>query len=108
MKTHNNIHLIIILPAKATDYITKTHLLFAGLTDVGDVGEEVVVFSLVKGLAELCRVLEHADQDLQTVEVRVLRRDHLKNGLVKGKREQQEGDRGNQESEEGETEKGGD
>ncbi len=66
---------------------TTTHLLFAGLTDVGDVGEKVVVFSLGHGLAELCRVLEHADQDFQTVQVRVLRRDHLKNGLQRDKRE---------------------
>lgn len=64
------------------------YLLFAGLTDVDDVGEEVVVFSLGHSLAELCRVLEHADQDLQTVEVRVLRRDHLKNGLLKGNRKE--------------------
>lgn len=66
------------------------HLLFASLTDVGDVREEVVVFGLGHGLAEVCRILEHADQDLQTVEVRVLRRDHLKNGLLRGMREQQE------------------
>lgn len=62
------------------------HSLFAGLTDVGDVGEEVVVFGLGHGLSELCGVLEHADQDLQTVEVRVLRGDQLKDGLRKGKR----------------------
>lgn len=107
MKTHNNIHLIISLPTNATHYNTPTHLLFAGLTDVGDVGEEVVVFRLGHGLAELCRVLEHADQDLQTVQIRVLRRDHLKNGLMEGKRKRQGGKRGNQESEEGETEKRG-
>lgn len=41
------------------------------------------MFSLGHGLAELCRVLEHADQDLQAVQIRVLRRDHLKNGLMK-------------------------
>lgn len=44
----------------------------------------MVVFGLGYGLAELRRALEHADQDLQTVEVRVLRRDHLKNGLFEG------------------------
>lgn len=43
----------------------------------------MVVFSLCHGLPELCRVFEHADQDLQTVQIRVLRRDHLKNGLIK-------------------------
>lgn len=43
----------------------------------------MVVLSLGHGLAELCRVFEHADEDLQTVEVRVLRRDHLENGLMK-------------------------
>lgn len=47
----------------------------------------MVVLSLGHGLAELCRVFEHADEDLQTVEVRVLRRDHLENGLMKDKRE---------------------
>lgn len=67
-------------------YKAAAHLLFADLTDVGDVGEEVVVFGLGHGLAELCRVLEHADQDLQTVEVRVLGRDHLKNGLLETER----------------------
>lgn len=41
------------------------------------------MFGLGHGLAELCRVLEHADQDLQAVQIRVLRRDHLKNGLMK-------------------------
>lgn len=51
------------------------------------------MFSLGHGLAELCRILEHADQDLQTVQVRVLRRDHLKNGLTKGKRGQPGGER---------------
>lgn len=47
------------------------------------------MFGLRHGLAELGGVLEHADQDLQTVEIRVLRRDHLKNGLKKGKTEEQ-------------------
>lgn len=47
------------------------------------------MFGLGHGFAELGGVLEHADQDLQTVEIRVLRRDHLKNGLKKGKREEQ-------------------
>lgn len=56
-------------------------LLFAGLADICDVGEEVVVLRLGHGLAELRRVLEHADEDLQTVEVRVLGGDHLKNCL---------------------------
>lgn len=58
-------HLIIILPTEL--HRVETCLLFASLTDVGDVREEVVVFGLCHGLAELCRVLEHADQDLQTV-----------------------------------------
>lgn len=49
-----------------------THLLLAGLADVCDVGEEVVVFGLGHGITELCGVLEHADQDLQTVQIRVL------------------------------------
>lgn len=61
----------------------------AGLTDVDDVGEEVVVLRLGHGLAELRRVLEHADEELQAVQVRVLRRDHLKYGLERqGKVEQ--------------------
>lgn len=50
-----------------TQYSTPTHVLFACLTHVGDVGKQVVVFRLGHGLAEFCRVLEHADQDLQTV-----------------------------------------
>ena len=56
-------------------------LLFADGADVGDVGEEVVVLRLGHGVAELRRVLEHADQDLQAVEVGVLRGDHLEDGL---------------------------
>lgn len=59
------------------------YLLFAGLTDIGDVWEEVVVFRLGHRFTELGRVLEHADQDLQTVQVRVLWRDHLENGLMR-------------------------
>lgn len=47
----------------------------------------MVVLSLGHGLAELCRVFEHADEDLQTVEIGVLRRDHLENGLMKKKKE---------------------
>lgn len=43
------------------------HSLGAGLTDVNDVGEEVVVLGLGHGLAELRRVLEHAYKDLQAV-----------------------------------------
>lgn len=57
------------------------HSLGAGLADVDDVGEEVVVLCLGHGLAELRRVLEQADEDLQAVQVRVLRRDHLEYGL---------------------------
>lgn len=49
------------------------HLLGAGLADVDDVGEEVVVLGLGHGLAEFHRVLEHADEDLQAVQVRVFR-----------------------------------
>lgn len=45
-----------------------------------------MVFSLGHGLPELWRILEHADQDLETVEIGVLRRDHLKNGLRRSKR----------------------
>lgn len=63
-----------------------TDSLFAGLADVGDIWEEVVVFGLGHGLAELGRVLKHADQDLQAVQVRVLWRDHLKNRLMKCER----------------------
>lgn len=48
------------------------HSLLAGLAHVADVGEEVVVLRLGDGLPELRRVLEHADQDLQAVQVRVL------------------------------------
>lgn len=58
-------------------------LLLAGLAHVADVGEEVVVLGLGHGLPELCRVLKHADQDLQAVQVRVFRGDDLKNGLTK-------------------------
>lgn len=58
-------------------------LLLAGLAHVADVGEEVVVLGLGHGLPELRRVLKHADQDLQAVQVRVLRGDDLKNGLTK-------------------------
>lgn len=57
-------------------------LLLAGLAHVADVGEEVVVLGLGHGLPELCRVLKHADQDLQAVQVRVFRGDDLKNGLA--------------------------
>lgn len=64
----------------------KKNLLLTGLTDISDVGEEVVVFSFGHGFTEFCRVLEHADQDLQTVEVGVLRGDHLKYGLRRRKR----------------------
>lgn len=53
----------------------------------------MVVFGLGHGLAELGGVLEHADQDLQAVEVRVLRRDHLKNGLMRRIRERGEAKR---------------
>lgn len=59
----------------------KRHSLGAGLADVHDVGEEMVVLCLGHGLAELRRVLEHADEDLQAVQVRVFRRDHLEYGL---------------------------
>lgn len=58
-------------------------LLLAGLAHVADVGEEVVVLGLGHGAPELCRVLKHADQDLQAVQVRVFRGDDLKNGLTK-------------------------
>ena len=85
---HDNVHLIVILPEKAP----TLHLLLASLTDVADVGEEVVALRLGHGLAELHRVLEHADQDLQTVEVGVLRRDHLENGLRRSKGEEQGGE----------------
>lgn len=75
-KTHN---LLMIL----------LHSLGAGLADVDDVGEEVVVLGLGHGLAELRRVLEHADEDLQAVQIRVFRRDHLKYGLEHEGRVQQ-------------------
>lgn len=42
-------------------------LLFAGLTDVNNVGEEVVMVRFVNDLAELVWVLEETDEDLQTV-----------------------------------------
>lgn len=42
-----------------------------------------MVLGLGHGLPELCRVLKHADQDLQAVQVRVFRGDDLKNGLTK-------------------------
>lgn len=64
------------------------HSLGAGLADVDDVGEEVVVLRLGHGLAELRRVLEHADENLQAVQVRVFRRDHLKYGLRAARLEQ--------------------
>lgn len=48
------------------------HSLLARLADVRDVGEEMVVFRLGHGIAELRGVLEHANQDLQTVQIRVL------------------------------------
>lgn len=47
-------------------------LLFTGLADVDDVGEEVVVLDLGHGLAELRGILEHADQNLQAVLVGML------------------------------------
>lgn len=61
-------------------------LLLAGLAHVADVREEVVVLRLGHGLPELGRVLKHADEDLQAVQVRVLRGDDLKNGLMKRNR----------------------
>lgn len=80
MKTNKGAHLI-------TNVLTKQqHSLFASLTDISDIGEQVMVFSLGHGLPELWRILEHADQDLETVEIGVLRRDHLKNGLRRSKR----------------------
>lgn len=41
------------------------------------------MLGLGHGLPELCRVLKHADQDLQAVQVRVFRGDDLKNGLTR-------------------------
>lgn len=73
----------------ACNNIYTLHLLGAGLADVDDVGEEVVVLSLGHGLTELHRVLEHADEDLQAVQVRVFRRDHLEYGLEHKGRVQQ-------------------
>lgn len=42
----------------------------------------MVALRLGHGLAELGRVLEHAAEDLDAVQVAVLRRDHLKDGLA--------------------------
>lgn len=48
----------------------------------------MVVLHLGHGPAELRRVLEQADEDLQTVQVTVLRGDDLKDGLrTNGKQE---------------------
>lgn len=45
----------------------ENFLLFAGLTDVNNVGEEVVMVRFVNDLAELIWVLKETDEDLQTV-----------------------------------------
>lgn len=52
--------------------------------DDGDVGEEVVVLRGRHGLLQRLAVLEVLHQDSQTVQVRVLRRDDLEDGLACG------------------------
>ena len=61
-------------------------LLLADSLYDGDVGEEVVVLGGGHRLTEGLAVLEVAHQDAQAVQVRVLRRDDLEDGLAAGGR----------------------